>query len=769
MQNIYETFEFNKIRNLIAEFSKSELGKEKVLNLAKLPSKEEVEKENNKLEEMISLVSRFGNIPLSNSANILSLIEIAKKSGLFSPRDLSLIREDILTTQRVSSYFKKIDTSYPLINEIVDKFYDLSSLEKEIKRVITSSLTVSDNASSKLKEIRSKLKSLEESLNKKVTDVASKYSSLLSEVSVTIRDGHFVLPVKSVNKNKVSGIVYDISSSGNTTFIEPLEIVELNNEISSLKLEENIEIRRILKELTALVMLQENEVKNNNIVIGELDFLQSKSLYAINNEMQIGKLSKEQEIHLFDARHPLIEKEKVVANEYHLTKDKPIVIISGPNAGGKTVSLKVVGLLTLMFLSGLAIPAKEARIAYFEHIYIDIGDNQSLSDNLSTFSAHMSQISEILQLVKSKDLVLLDELGTGTDPIEGEALALASIKYLETKNALCLISSHFNKVKEYALISDKVENSSLLFDEENLSPTYKYKYSLPGKSYGLEVASRYGIDKSIILEAKNIISKENNDSTLIINELIKKVSENEKIAKENELTRRRLEKEQKEIEVQKEALKRNKATLLEDVKKQKEALLEDLEEDIRNIRKELNSENIKLHEVNEIAKKVDNLKDEVEEEIFNEDIAVNDYINIPSMNIYGKVKSINKDKALIITDEGLSLNISKNRLHKIVEPKNKRINKVNKDRSYLDKIDTSLKLELNIIGLHRDEAKEALIKYLDSCRIKNFKQVRIIHGFGSGTLRKMVHEYLKTQKDLSFRLGDINEGGGGATVVKFND
>lgn len=767
MQDIYVTFEFNKVKEALIECSKSEIGKEMISSLDMLKSKDEVLNKLNELKETMDLISRFGNMPLSNSANIISLIDIAKKSGLFSIRDLSLIREDILTSEKVRQYFSKIDNSFPLLMEKVSHFNDLSNLEKEIRRCITTSLTIDDRATPKLKEIRDKLKVLENSINSKITSLSLSYSTYLSETSVTIRDGHFVLPVKTANKSKVLGIIYDVSSSGNTTFIEPLEIVQMNNDISSLKVEENQEIRKILKNLTNMVLLQEEEVRENNVIIGELDFLSAKSIYALNNQMHIAKLSDKQEIHLYHARHPLIDPKKVVDNEYHLDEEKRIVIISGPNAGGKTVSLKTVGLLTLMFLSGLALPVSEATLGFFNHIYVDIGDNQSLSDNLSTFSAHMSQISEILDVVKGKDLVLLDELGTGTDPKEGEALALASIKYLETKHCLAMISSHFNKVKEYALTNENIENSSLLFDENNLSPTYKYKYSLPGKSYGIEVASRYGIKESVINDAKKELEKDNNESSELINELVKKTEECEKLIKENEIAKAKIEKETLELENNKKLLASQRAHLLEDVKKEKEALLKQLSDEIDLLKKELTNKDLKLHEINKIAQKADALKDEVEFESFNDNIVINDYVNLPSMGIYGRVSSIKGNKITLVSDDGITYNVEKNRVQKVEEIKSS--TRVTRDNSYLDKINTSLKLELNIIGLHRDEAEEALIKYLDSCKIKHFKTVRIIHGFGNGILRKMVHEYLSKQKGLTFRLGDINEGGGGATVVTFND
>ena len=732
MQDIYQTFEFSKILLEISDFCKSEKGKEDVLAIHKFDSKEEVVSSLAELKEMMSIISRFSYLPITTSINMLNIIELAKKTALLTPRDLSLVREDILTGRKLAAYFAKVDSSYPIVNNLVSQITDLSSLEKEIKRVITPSLTVSDHASSELYTIRQKLKTLEANLNSRVASIAFNYGAYLSDDNVTIRDGHYVLPVKTSYKNKVMGIVYDVSSTGNTTFIEPIEIVQLNNDIAATKVAENEEVRKILKGLTSLVLLQEDEVKKNNLIIARLDFDSAKAVYALNNEMHIAEMSDLQEIHLYHAGHPLIDKKKVVSNDYHLSNEARIVIISGPNAGGKTVSIKTVGLLTLMHLSGLAVNASEARIGYFNNIYIDIGDNQSLSDNLSTFSAHMKQISEIVDLVKEKDLVLLDELGTGTDPKEGEAIALAVVKYLESKKPLCLISSHFGLLKEYAFLSKNIENSSLLFDEEKLLPTYIYKYSVPGKSYGIDVAKRYGLKDSVIEESRKILKEENaSDTGELLTILQKKVEENEKLARELEKERKLLLSEQKALEENKAKLKNQKENLLQEVKEEKEKIIENAKEEIDLVMDNLNNPDIKLHEVIELKKKLDNLKDEVEEINYNEPIQINDYVSLPSLNLEGRVIRIKGNKAHISSNDGFEIDVEIAKLHRIEEPKTTKIK--SRDR-YEDKINTSVGLELNIIGMRRDEAKDALIKYLDNCMLKHLKQVRIIHGFGNGIL-----------------------------------
>ena len=768
MQNTAQALEFYKIKEQIKEYAKTELGREYIDQLSFSNSKEEVKHLLDELKEMIDLISRYSSLPIQTSVSIIHLIDIAKKTALLTPQDLNFISNDIDTSVKLLASINKVVDEFPLIGELTSNFADLSSLNKEIKRVITPSLTVSDNASSELKEIRSKIKQLEAKLNSKISGIALQYSSYLSDVNLTIREGHFVLPVKTGFKNKILGIVYDVSDSGNTTFIEPLEIVQINNDIATKKIEENEEVRKILKSLTALVLLQEEEVVRNNQIIAKLDFLSSKALFALANDMVVSSISEKQEIELLSARHPLISKEKVIANDYYLPSDKPMVIISGPNAGGKTVSIKTVGLLAFMNQCGLALTAKQAKLGIFKNIFLDIGDNQSLSDNLSTFSAHMSNISSILDVVGGNDLVLLDELGTGTDPKEGELIALGIVKELEAKHPLALISSHYSKIKEYAFMSEKIENSCMLFDEEKLVPTYKYKYSVPGKSYGLEVASRYGISDKIIANAKKeMLEQDDNRFENLLEELQSKIEKTEKLSEELSKSRENLAKEQKALESTKESLKHQKEHLLEEVKLEKEEIISETKQEIEEIIKLLSKDELKLHEAVELKKRVESLQDEIETISYNEEINVDDYVSVPSLNIEGRVNRIKGNNAFIRSSDGFDIKVEKSRLHKIEEPKSTSVK--SKTSNYEDKIKTDVGLELNIIGLRRDEALDVLKKYIDACIVKNIKQVRIIHGFGSGTLRKMTHEYLNTLKGVKYRLGDIHEGGSGATVVTLHD
>lgn len=767
MQDIYETFEFIKIKEKILEYSKTDLGKEYILNLKMFNSKDELSNALLDLEEMSFLYLRFGPLPIFSSANALALIDLAKKSGLLTPRDLHLIANDVLTLESINKYLKKIDLNYPRIKETASSFYDLTSLEKEIHRCINSALVVDDKASPTLKEIRNKIKKLENELNQKGASIALSYSAYLNDDNPTIRDGHYVLPVKTAYKNKVVGIIYDVSDSGNTTFIEPLEIVNINNSITSLRVEENEEVRKILKMLTNLVLLQENEIIANNKIIAKFDFLLAKSIYGQEINGVIAKISDKPNINLIKARHPLIDVNKVVANSYSLNDIERIIVISGPNAGGKTISLKTVGMIVLMHQAGLFVPCDKAEISFINNIYIDIGDNQSLSDNLSTFSAHISQISEIVNRCKANDLLLLDELGTGTDPKEGEALALAVTKYIESKHSLALISSHFSALKEYGFVSKNVINSSMIFDEEHLKPTYIFMEGTPGKSYALDVASRFNLPPSIIKESKAYLSTLDTSSTSeLLDILQKKVEEVTKLELANTKLKKELENKERLLNEKEERLNERKDNLLEEVKLEKERLLTKTKEEIDEILSALNSGDKKLHEVIELKRKIEELEDTQEIYDFNEHLHVNDYVSIPSLGLNGKITRINGKKGHIVSDSGLSFDVELNKLHKIdeIKPTNKKINSEHHEMVF-----NSVPLELNIIGLRVDEAMDKLSKYIDSCRVKHHKTVRIIHGFGSGALRKATRSYLDKQKDLTYRNGDAYEGGSGATIVIFND
>ena len=769
MKNLYDTLEFNKIQEKLNLYIKTEVGKNLVNTLELSTDFFLLQKELSFVEEMMNLIVRFGTLPIINSSDLAIKIGFAKKGGILTPKDLNDIAEDIETSSKVISFVKKCEGNYENIKDFIKDFNILNHLSNSIKGVISPSLTIYDNASSKLKSIRTKIVSTQQELTARINSLVRTYSSILSDGNITLRNDHFVLPVKTSEKNKIQGIIHDVSNTGETTFIEPNSIVELNNKIYVLKLEEQEEIKRILLELTKEVLSYENEILTNNQMLGYLDFVQAKSLYGNDIDGYVATLEKEQQIHLIGAKHPLLNKDTCIPNSFELNKDHRIMIITGPNAGGKTVALKTVGLLILMNQCGLPLPtSKKPILSIFNNIYLDVGDNQSIQDNLSTFSAHITNIAQIVKNIGGKDIVLIDELGTGTSPNEGEALAISVINEILFKNSFGIISSHFEGVKILAMQNDNIINASALFDEEKLLPTYKIKVGMPGKSYGVDVASRLGMPEHIIENAKNYLAnhqEQNLDNA--INKLEKQFILNEKLSEELNAKLKNIE--AKEIESNKilANIDKIKEEAMLEAEEQKEELLKKARIEIDSILKELKENEIKLHTITAAKKALENLEtEEIEVDSPNQEVEINDYVKIKDTNMQGKIIRKVKNNITVITQEGLSINTTTNKVIKTMAPAKKVAPRMTKGDQMIFK--QSVPLELNVIGLHVDEALEKVEKYLDTCLARKIKSCRLIHGSGTGALRSAIHNYLKTLKSVdSFRLGGAGEGGVGATVVTF--
>ena len=768
MLDIYGTLEIKEVLSQIADKTHSELAKERVLTLKMLSSKKEVERDLKLLDEMLSLVLRHGELPIKSSFDISKYISMAQKGGVLTALDLDHVANDILTAQKLNEYFAKIEsTTYPLLIEKANELFDISPLEKEIRRIISPSLYIYDNASPELHKIRKEISRLENEVRSSARPLIAKYKEYLSEETVSIRNDHFVLPVNSNYKYRVSGIIHDVSDSGSTTFIEPSELVELSNRICVYKSEEKEEIIKLLRMLSQKVVESAPEVLKNNEVIGELDFIEAKALYGNEQHAYVASMSDEQIIDIKKARHPLIKKEVVVANDFYLDKSQRIIIISGPNAGGKTVALKTLGLMIMMNQMGLALPTlSPANLGYFPKIYADIGDNQSLSDNLSTFAAHISNLSTITHFVTKNDLVLLDELGTGTSPNEGEALALAITDFLLSNNVFALISSHFEAMKEYAYRRENVVNAMMVFDEKNLLPTYTMKIGFPGRSYGLEMAKRYHLDDEVILTARNNLNKnKKRDANDVIDKLNKVLRQNEELNDKLKEKERLLEGKQKDLAHKEKVLENKKENLLEIVNDEKEKMLQEAKAKIDDALKVLNNPNVKQHELIKAKTELKNIDVQIDEEIaIDEDINLGDYVTVSGLGFIGKVTKINGNKLELISPEGMLIKSSKDKVSKTSEPVDRKIRKSNVDE--MIKLKADVKLELNVIGQHVDEALVNVSKYLDDARLRRFTQVRIIHGMGTGALREAIHQYLKTLDFVKeFHYGGSHDGGTGATIV----
>jgi DNA mismatch repair protein MutS2 len=745
MKNALNALEVNKIKDELLTYASTEKGKEMIRDLEPITDFDTLKNTLDALNEVFSFYIKYSSPSLSNSKNLDAILNIVRKDGVLTVEDIDKVLNDINITNKIKEFMGDKVNNFPYLKEITSSFKSVKNLETTIKKIVAPNLTIYDNASPELKKIRRDIHLTEEKIKKTTLTMLEKYGDKVTSNTVTLRNGHYVIPVKLIDKYNVKGIIHDISSSGQTVFIEPSELVELNNNLLSLLNEEQMEIKRLLAFLSKEIALNEDELRTNNDLIGELDFLFAKARYGNDMDAYVANLVHDPVVFLKNARHPLIPKDQVVANTFEFPLDKRLIIISGPNAGGKTVVLKTIGLLVLMNQMGLMIPVSETpTLGFFRDVHVDIGDNQSLSDNLSTFSAHMANIVSILNNVEKDDLVLLDELGTGTNPREGEALALGILEELRKVGALSIVSSHFELVKMYAANESNAFNSSMIFNLETLTPTYVYLLGVPGQSYALEVAKRYGINDEIIEYAKNVLS-DNSHLSLdkLISDLQKSREENVKLNEDLVTLKSELETELKKQKDLNEKLndERNK------VKVNANKLVE---KEINRVNKELDAllklayeGNLKPHEIIELKGKLPSVNLETEEIEIPFDPKVNDYAKSKTLGVSGKITKINDNKVELLLDNGRKIATVVSDLVKAEKPKEKKVTST-KRPVLISENDSHYTYELNVIGYRVLEATEEISKFLDNALLKNYPSVRIIHGYGSGALRKGIHAYLKT-------------------------
>lgn len=767
--NIYELLEFSQIVAQVKAFTKTELGGIFATKITSFHSLEEAERALALVSEADVILTRFGALPLSQSHDLSPIIESGKKGNILTPHDFYLISADILNMMKVDQYLKDKLSGAPLLKAMLGRELDLSFLAKAIDKVISPNLLVKDSASSQLARIRKNIALSEDRLAKAANSLLAKYGSILAEQLITKREGHFVIPVKTIHKNKVDGIIYDISNSGQTIFIEPSEIAALNNTLISYQNDEIIEINTILRALTGEVLSYETQILHNNILLAEIDLIFAKAQYGQKINGLIPTFQPTLGLFFNEARHPLIDPSVVVPNTFNLSDTQYIIVISGPNAGGKTVALKTMGLLVLMAKSGLMLPVSTPPRLYFYHdVHASIGDEQSLSQNLSTFSSHVKRIGQILNQATSHDLVLLDELATGTSPEEGEALALAITASLLERHISAVISSHYSRLKEFAYKSEGIINASMAFDEQKLTPLYQYHENVPGRSYGLVVAKRFDIPKTVIDQANQYLSKGVYDFETTIGKLRYEIAliEKERIALNIE----------KEAVREKERLLNKEITKMRDEKnkfsaEKSERLKEEIEETLKtidNLVKGALQSGGKAHEMIELRKEVAALL-EKEEELATEnqeDFEVGDFVEIKSLHMQGEITAFKNDQYTVMLKSGKHLKTSKSDL-KLSTKRPKEVIKPVVTTDFDAKVD-QVKPEINVIGMRVDEALNVIRPYLDRALLKRYPSVRIIHGFGMGALRRAIHEYLKTVNYVTkFTPGGQFDGQGGATIVYF--
>ena len=770
MKSIFDIFEFNEIRTRLASFNKTIRGRDlsqKLMLFKDLPA---LQDELALMKEVQTYLFQHGELALNNSSDLSLAFKSARSGNVLTPADFDHINSDIKASIKITSQAQAKISKDSRLSLLIATFIDLSVISEKIESIISPNLTIKDNASPALRKIRRDILTIENKITRTTGDLLTTYKNVISDSLVTMRNGHYVIPIKASEKYNVNGIIHDISQSGQTVYIEPSQIVELNNRLINAKNDELSEINRILRELTLDMLKNEDAILLNNEIIARLDFLFAKALLGRAMNGYVATLSEEQEIYLPKARHPLINEQVVVANTFDININNHIVVITGPNAGGKTVALKTIGLLVMMNQSGLLLPTDgEARLGYFRSIFADIGDQQSLSDNLSTFSAHIANIADITSRVKKSDLVLIDELGTGTDPVEGEALALAILDYLKDKGAIAVISSHFSKLKTYAFSTSGVTNASMLFDEKALKPLYIFKLGLPGKSYGLSVATKHGLNDTIIKSAQSYMEGAGNlkiEETLArLNEEVEKSEqENVRIFKQQQT----LEKALKHNEQLQKRLNAKMASFDEDYSLEIATRKAEVEAELKELLKRAYQGDLKPHEIIDLkgSLKEDSHIKKYKDHDPEEEIKVGDYVYLETLGSDAKVIKINGKRVEIQLTSGLPV---KTKLDQLVKIESVTIERPKKqaiiETDFID--DASVKMELNIIGLRVEEALSEVSRYLDRCLTKRFSTVRIIHGFGSGALRKAVHEYLKQQSFVKkYYLAGQFDGAGGATIVE---
>lgn len=778
--------EINRVKEMLKGYTASSLGKKAVDEMEIYHDIDILKMKQEEVTEAANIIIKRSSPPLFGINEIVPHLKHTLLGGSLYPGALIKIGDTLRVSGRLKKFLSNDDSdrqsSYSVIENLIGALYTNRTLEQEIANAIVSEDEISDSASTRLRQIRQQIKNKKAEIKNRLEKIVTSQDTAkhLQDTVVTMRGDRYVVPVKSESKGKIQGIVHDMSASGQTVYIEPMAVVNLNNELRTLYIEEDTEIKRILEELSAKVAEVAEELMGNEEILKELDFIFAKGQMSIEMDGQAPILNEEGYINLKQARHPLIDREKVVPIDVYLGDTFTSLIITGPNTGGKTVTLKTVGLLTLMAQMGLHIPALSgSSIAIFDKVFVDIGDEQSIEQSLSTFSSHMVNIVKIVKEATPKSLVLFDELGAGTDPTEGAALARAIMDLMLEKQIRTIATTHYNQLKVYALTTEGVQNASMEFDVETLSPTFRVSIGVPGKSNAFEISKRLGLPGEIIDSARSLINEDNIEFEEVLKAIEKDRSEivraKEVVLREREdlkIQNERLEKKLSQMEEREEKILRK-------AKEEGERILRRAREEsqlalseIKDVQKYLDSENSRrlqdaqdmlregLNKVSDRSEKI------VIEEVKNhsKDIKAGDTVKIPSLNQEGIVlENVDKSGDVMVQIGIMKMKLPKKSLIKIereVEENKNKAAKILREKSQ------NISTEIDLRGRNFEEAKMEVDKYLDDAYISGLKRVRIIHGKGTGVLRQKLKSYLPGLKPVkSIEEAPLSEGGSGVTYV----
>ncbi|NLO08435.1 MAG: endonuclease MutS2 [Clostridiales bacterium] len=785
-----KTLEYNKIIQRLSELAGSSRGKELCTGLLPNHKLSDVTRLQKETSDALSRLLRKGSLSFSGIHDIGPSIMRLKVGSSLGAIELLRMSSDLDATLRIKAYggYTGKDGDEEDEDSLTDYFAGLeplTPLNNEIKRCIISEEEIADDASPTLKSIRRSIRITNDKIHSELSSILNSSKNVLQENIITMRDGRYCLPVKAEHKNQFQGMIHDQSSSGSTLFIEPMAVVRLNNDLRELALKEKEEIEKILAELSEMASQYVDQLEYDYSTITELDFIFAKATLSRHMKGSEPVFNNSGIINLKRARHPLIDPKQVVPIDIRIGNDFNMLIITGPNTGGKTVTLKTVGLLTLMGQAGLHIPAYDnSELAMFDEVYADIGDEQSIEQSLSTFSSHMTNIVSILQKADENSLVLFDELGAGTDPTEGAALAMSILSYLHKRNIRTMATTHYSELKIYALSTEGVLNASCEFDVESLRPTYRLLIGIPGKSNAFAISSKLGLPDYIIEDAGKLIGKQDRTFEDLISDLETSRVTIEKEQDEILQYKAEIEKLKKSLDRKNENLEASRDRILKEAKEEASKLIREAkdvaDESIRKYNrwlqqggsiKEMEAERAELRErLSEDSDLPVGKAPKPGKKVVSKSLEIGDSVFVTSIGIRGTVSTLPNPKGDLIVQMGaLSSQVNVKDLE-AVENEEKKPLSDNSTKSGKIKMSKSatIRPEINLIGKTVDEAISLLDKYLDDAYLAHIPMVTVIHGRGTGALRNAVHGFLKKSKYVKeYRVGGYNEGNTGATIVEF--
>jgi len=787
-EKLLEILEYNKILEIIAKRAVTTLGKEQIRDLRPVTDFDTVAKLQEEMSDATAMLARRAMPPVSAISDVTGALKRAEAGGVLGAGELMAIGAVLRTAKQIKRYLEA-EEEIPTVNDISASITVISDLERDISDAIISEEEIADSASPGLSAIRRKMRSLSGKIKDILNDMlhSEKYTKYLQEPIVTMRGDRYVLPVKSESRSSIPGILHDTSATGSTVFIEPMAVVEINNQLRSLSSSEKEEIEKILAEFSARVAEHSIEIAEDFKAVIRTDVMFAKASFCVDYRCHAPELNNEGYVDIKQGRHPLIAANKVVPIDIYLGRDFHTLIITGPNTGGKTVTLKTLGLFSLMTQSGLHIPAKSgSSMPVWEDIFADIGDEQSIEQSLSTFSAHMVNVVDILSKVTKNSLVLFDELGAGTDPEEGAALAIEILEYVRNFGAAAVATTHYSELKLYALSTEDVENASCEFDVESLSPTYRLLIGLPGKSNAFSISKKLGLPDRVIEGASARLTAESVRFEDVIAELqTKRESVNEALA-EAEKLRGQLKSEMRTATEKNREIKDKNRKLLDEARLEAARIVQDARDEMNSILKEANklaresAKNDRGREIEKVRKRLKEAGDSYDSELGKrraqlgtnkplKDVKLGETVEIISMNEQGEIVVLPNSSGDVMIQVGImkiKANLRDLRRVKETTPAKPERSRGSSGRGMESKTMTA-STELDIRGLMVDEGTVLLDKFIDDAVMSSVKTLSVIHGKGTGALRAGIHNYLKHNKFVkSYRLGVFGEGDSGVTIIE---